>query len=151
MEKTLIRLLDAYLLRGRYNRHNRKVEILLESFQELQNHIRYTLFKLGSKNEAKFNRPDYLKYKYRIPYDSSKSWYTPKELIETYTFLKHYSIFNTRFIGELVQISLVIGKYNTSEGCFHILLPSFVEMMKYRDFSVERLKILPPPEDMNAA
>lgn len=148
-EKTIIRLLDSFLLRGRYIRHNRKVVILLESFQQLQNHIRYTLFKQGSKSEAKSNRPDYLKYKYRIPYDSSKSWYTPTELLDTYNFLKYDPIYNTRFIGELAQISLIVGKYSISESCFHILLPSFVEMLKYRDFSVQQLKVLPPPEDLN--
>lgn len=143
-EKTIIRLLDAFLLRGRNNRHTRKVEILLESFEELQNHIRYTLFRQGSKHEAKFHRPDYLKYKYRIPYDSSKNWYTPSELMETYAFLKNEINFNPKFIGELAQISLIIGKYQPSESCYHILLPSFVEMMKYRDFSVDRYKMLPP-------
>lgn len=147
-ERRLVRLFDNFLLRGRINRNSKKVEILEESFEDLRNHIRYNLFKQGSKSEAKGIMPDYCKIKYQIPYDSSMNWYTPKEILEIYsTFLKYEKSLTSEFIGELAYIGLLTGKYNPSENCYHIHLPSFVEFLKYREYSLMQYRWLPGPEE----
>jgi len=143
-ERRIIDLFDAFLLRGRDNRNKRKVEILQESFELLQDHIRYQLYKQGSKAEAKIIMPDYLKHKYEIFYDGSQNWYTPKEALSNYPFLKNEKHFTSKFIGELAKIGLISGKYQPADGCYYILLPSFVDMMKYRDHCVEQSRMLPP-------
>ena len=145
-DRRITKLFDAFLLRGRYFRHTSKVEILQESFEDLQNHIRYTLFKQVSKQEAKMKRPKYLDYKYEIPYDHNRVWFTPSDLLETYSqFLKYEKDFTTDFLGDLTLINLVAGKYQPSEHCYHISLTSFVEILKFREYNISQYRILPPP------
>jgi hypothetical protein len=145
-ERRLVKLFDAFLLRGRGNRNSKKIEILQESFENLQDHIVYNLFMQASKNDASIKTPEYLKYKYGIFYDSGQNWYTPKEILETYSFLKHEKNFTTEFIGEMAYIGLVTGRYQPAENCYYISLPSFVWLMKYREFIVKQYLILPPTD-----
>lgn len=150
-ERRLVRLFDNFLLRGRLNRNSKKIEILLESFEVLQGHIKYNLLKQVSKAEAKIIIPIYCKTKYRIFYDRSMNWYTPSEVLKAYSeFLAHERSFTCEFIGELAHIGLVTGKYNPTENCYYILLPSFVDMVKLRDYSVSQYLFLPPPDSPKA-
>ena len=151
-ERRIVRLFDAYLLRGRDNRKSKNIEILQQSFFDLQAHIKYNHLKQVSKNEAKIIQPPYCKKKYMIFYDRSYNWYTITEALDTYSdFLKEEKNFTVEFIGELVNIGLITGKYNLSENCYHILLPSFVDLIKYRDYSVSKILLLPPPPDFPQA
>ncbi|MDP1801193.1 MAG: hypothetical protein Q8L81_07575 [Bacteroidota bacterium] len=146
-EKRLVQLYDAFLLRGRDHRNSKKIEILQESFEILQQHIKYNLMKQGSNNEDIINTPHYLKYKYEIFYDKEKNWYTPSELIDTYSFLKNERHFTSKFIGEMAYIGMIIGKYQPHENCYYIHLPSFVWLIKYREYIVRQYLMLPPPPD----
>ena len=145
-EKRIVKLFDAHLLRGNDNRQTRKIEILQESFEELREHIKYQRFKLASKIEAKLKMPIYCKYKYRIYYDRSNHLYTPTELLKTYSdVLRHEKHFTVEFIGELVTMGMLIGKYKPSENCYLVFLPSFVELLKFREYNIDKMHILPPP------
>ncbi|MDP1801179.1 MAG: hypothetical protein Q8L81_07505 [Bacteroidota bacterium] len=145
-ERRLVKLFDAFLLRGRSHRNSKKIEILQESFEYLQRHINYNLFRQGSNIGDVIPTPEYLNYKYRIFYDNGQNWYTPKEILDTYPFLKHERNYTTEFIGEMVYVSLIIGKYQPSENCYYISLPSFVWLMKYHEYTVKQY-LLFPPED----
>lgn len=147
-ERRLVRMFDAFLLRGRGNRNSRKIEILQESFEELMAHIEYN-FSRRTNNKANIlvKIPEYLKYKYSIYYDKELNWYTPSEILKTYyNILKNEKYFTCEFIGELVQMGLIIGKYAPKEDCYFILLTSFVELMKLREHCVRQYLILPPPD-----
>lgn len=148
-ERRLVRLFDAFLIRGRGNRNSRKIEILQESFEDLMGHIEYNFFRRGSKNGDKPHKiPEYLKHKYGIFYDKELNWYTPSEILKTYyAILKNETYFTCEFIGELVQMGLIIGKYSPKENCYYILLPSFVDLMKLREHSLQQYRWLPPPND----
>lgn len=146
-ERRIVKLFDAHLLRGKENRHGHKILVLQESFDLLKGHVHYTSMKKTLGHEAKSKRPNYLNCKYQIYYDSNKNWYTPKEILEIYSFLKYEGRFNTEFIGELYQVGLVLGKYQSSEGCYHISLSSFVDLLKYLNFTLTQSLIFPPPPD----
>ena len=145
-ERMLLQLYNAFLLRGRRNGNSKKIEILQESFENLQDHIIYNLFMRGSKEDLSIRKPDYLKYKYKIFYDSSKNWYTPSEILETYPFLKYERAYTTKFIGDMAMVSLVIGKYQPCDNCYYISLPSFVWLMKYHEYTVRQYLMLPPDD-----
>lgn len=146
-ERIIVKLFDAHLLRGIDDRNTRKILILEESFELLQGHIRYMHYKQAFKQKAKAKRPRYLNHKFKIYYDSSKNWYTPKEILETYTFLKQEKKFNTEFIGELSKIGLLVGTYQQSQCCYHVTLSSFVELIKYMNYTLAQSLLLPPPSD----
>jgi hypothetical protein len=146
-ERRIVKLFDAHLLRGKENRHGHKVLVLQESFELLKGHVHYTSIKKISKQEAKVKRPTYLNCKYQIYYDSNKNWYTPKEILEIYSFLKHENRFNTELIGELYQVGLIFGKYQPSESSYHVSLSSFVDLLKYMNYTLAQSLILPQPPD----
>lgn len=143
-ERKLRTLVDAFLLRGRSNRNTKKVEILQESFEVLQAHIIYNYEMKTCKNREMVIRPVYMKYKYQVYYDSNHSWYTPKEVIENYPFFKTEQNYTTNFIGDLVEIGMITGKYVTSERCFYILIPSIVWLIKYHEYTVSQYLFFPP-------
>jgi hypothetical protein len=149
-ERRLTRLFDAFLLRGRCNRKSSRIEILEESFEELLDHVRYTLQKQLSKLDKRLpvKIPEYCKHKYRIYYDSSFNLYTPSEILKTYSeFLQYERYFSPEFIGELVHMGLITGKYSPGENCYYVLLSSFVDIIKLREYCVDGYKLLPPPQD----
>ena len=145
--RMLIKLFDSFLLRGRDNRKTKDIEILVESFEDLKKHIEYNFDKRISKEASKLGRPHYLTRKYTVFYDSSNNWYTPKEVLHTYSpFLKYEKSFSCEFIGSLALIGLIIGKFNTSENCYHVQLSSFLELMKYQEYSLQQYRIFPTDE-----
>ncbi len=148
-ERRLVRLFDTFLLRGRGNRKSKKVEILQESFEDIMKHIEYNFYKrTGNKSDLPVKIPEYLKYKYRIFYDSALNWYTPSEILNTYCdILKNETFFTCEFLGDLVMMGLIVGKYSPRENCYYILLTSFVELMKLREHSVRQYLLLPPPDE----
>lgn len=152
-ERRLVRLFDTFLLRGRGNRKSKKVEILQESFEDIMKHIEYNFYKRTSnKSDLPVKIPEYLKYKYQIFYDSKLNWYTPSEILTTYCdILKNETYFTCEFLGDLVMMGLIVGKYSPRENCYYILLTSFVELMKLREHSVRQYLLLPPPNEPPSA
>ncbi|MBA2613941.1 MAG: hypothetical protein H0U95_18405 [Bacteroidetes bacterium] len=146
-ERVLRSLVDAFLLRARSNRNSKKTEILQESFEQLQRHINYNFLKRTANIGSIIPEPEYINKKYKIFYDKSQTWYTPKEILETYPFLKLEKSYTCEFIGDLVQIGMVIGKFQRSEDCFFISLPSFVWLLKYHEFTVSQFVFLRPDDD----
>ena len=146
-EKRLVKLFDVGLLRGNDNRQTRKIEILEESFEDLRNHIKYNHFLQGSKADAVVKMPVYIKYRYKIYYEKNYHWHTPAEALKTYSnILQYEKNISIEFIGELVSMNVVIGRYKPSESSYQVFLPSFTDLIKYREYSVEKNHWLPPPE-----
>ena len=138
-------LFDANLLRGRYDRKKRQVFILEESFIELLKHIKYNYLIQASKlpgDDIKFSIPCYCSIPKLIIYDLDKYWYTPTELLALYPQLAKEQLFSESFIGQLVHKHVIRGKYDSIEKCTLILKPSFDELLKYRNYLIDKNKIL---------
>lgn len=150
-ERRIVRLFDAFLLRGRDNRNSRRIEILEESFNDLQNHIHYN-FLIRSGNHTAIKIPEYLRYKFQNQSTDPLTWYTPTEVIkENFSILRNETYFTCEFIGELVLMGLIIGKYSPKENCYYILLNSFADLIDFRDHCVRQYVLRPPPDDRPAA
>ncbi len=145
-ERKLKTLAEAFLLRARSNRNSKKTEILQESFEQMQLHINYNFLKRSANMGDVVKEPTYITHKYKIFYDKSQTWYTPKEILEIFDFLKYERSYTSEFIGYLVEIGMVIGKFQRSENCFFVSLPSFVWLLKYHEFTVKQYLILPPED-----
>ena len=132
-ERFLVKLFDAHLLRGQTNRKLKKVEILEESFLQLLVHINYNLEKKKyHKIDDEILAPIYCKIVDRtIKYNIDKSWYTATELLNELKSIKHHRIYTTDFINELMHKDILIGRYDKTEKIGFILLPSFIELIKY--------------------
>lgn len=146
-ERSLSKLVEAFLLRGRKNHRTKKLEILEESFEILKRHIEYRYLKCASLVDAKnlSKKPEYLKVKYSIYYDKSHSWYSYSELREFYNdILQWDTCFDCKFIGDCVTMRLLDGRYSQNEKCYLIQLSSFVDLLKLRDYCIDRAKWLPP-------
>lgn len=150
-ERRLIKLFEAFMLCGMTNRKSRKIEIIQESFELLQNHIHFNRNMQAAKKDADVLRPEYLNIRYQIFSDNSLVWYTPKDLLETYaetvSLDKH---FTTEFIGELTDIGLILGRYSPTDNCYNVLSRSFLWLLKYRKFILDQYGLLPPPESPQA-
>lgn len=147
-EKFLVRLFDAHLLRGQPNRKLKKVEILEESFLELLKHINYNLQRQMYHSHAeKISVPTYcctIEDK-TIHYNLDKSWYTATELLEEINSLKQHKIYTVDFINELMHKGILRGRYDKTDKTALILLPSFIELIKYRNYTLtQNLFYLPP-------
>lgn len=145
-ERRIVKLFDASLLIGRPNRTSKKVEILEESFEYIQKHIEYSFLKRTGnlKLNAHFTIPQYLKVKYELPYDNGLTWYTPTEVRKTYEFIfKKEEALTIQLLGDLVQMGLVIGKYDPKENCYYMLLTSFVEILKLHEYCVSEKLLFP--------
>lgn len=139
-DKFLSRLYDAHLLRGRLNRKTKKVELLEESWLDLLLLINYNL----SSQIIPLNGEPIIVYppKYyhtltgKLIYDSDKFWYTPTEILSIYKFLEHEKNYTVEFVGDLVDKGIVRGRYDNTEKCYHILLPSFNKLLEYRENTI---------------
>ena len=148
-ERFLVKLFDAHLLRGQNNRKLKKVEILEESFLELLKHINYNLHRQmyhHSKDE-KISVPIYCSIEDKtMRYNLDKSWYTATELLEELKSLKQHKIYTVDFINELMHKGILRGRYDKTDKLGLILLPSFIELIKYRDYTLTQNLFYPPPK-----
>ena len=147
-ERFIVKLFDAHLLRGQTNRKLKKVEILEESFLELLKHINYNLQKqMYYSIEEKISVPIYCAIEDgTVRYNLDKSWYTATELLEELKSLKQHKIYTVDFINELMHKGIIRGRYNKTEKIGLILLPSFIELIKYRDYTLTQNLFFPPPK-----
>jgi hypothetical protein len=142
--RRIIKLFDAFLLCGKNDRNAKCVQILEESFEELRNLIAYNAHIKSSTGKHPLILPVYLKQKYQIYYESSLAWYSCKELLKIYSVnVVHVKNMNCGFIGELIRMGLLIGKYDRTEKCYHVNLRSFVYLMKFHEYTLELYKMLP--------
>ncbi|HXU26374.1 MAG TPA: hypothetical protein VN698_04020 [Bacteroidia bacterium] len=136
-------LFDANLLRGRYDRTKRQVFILEESFIDLLKHMKYNYLIQANYlpgDEIKFSIPPYCCLTEVVTIKENKHWYTPTEVLELYPKLYQEKIFNESFIGQLVHKNIIRGKFDSTEKCTLILKPSFDELLKYRNYMIEKNK-----------
>jgi hypothetical protein len=147
-ERFLVKLFDAHLLRGQTNRRLKKVEILEESFLELLKHINYNLQKqMYYSNEEKISVPIYcLIEDNTIRYNIDRSWYTASDLMNELPSIKQHKIYTVDFINELMLKGILRGRYDKTEKIGFILLPSFIELIKYRDYTLTQNLFYPPPK-----
>lgn len=132
-------LYDAGLLRGYYDRRKRKVFILEEAWIDLLNHRNYNLYiQMEGSDTMKFSVPAYCGSKFPKTYQYDKYWYTPTEILEEYWQLGEIPAFKVSLISKLVKTGIVRGKINSSEPHVLVLLPSFVELLKYRDWVIKK-------------
>lgn len=142
-ERFLVKLFDAHLLRGQNNRKIKKVEILEESFLELLKHINYNLqVQMYKFNEEKISVPNYCLIENKTTiYSINESWYTASEIIYHTPAIKYHKIFNVEFINELMEKGILRGRIDRSQKIRLILLPSFIELMKYRNHTLNQNQI----------
>ncbi len=147
-ERFLVKLFDAHLLRGQTNRRLKKVEILEESFLQLLLHINYNLDKQKfNVHDEKIPIPIYCTIEDNtIRYDMTKNWYTATELMLELPSIKHHKIYTVDFINELMLKGILRGRYDKTEKIGFILLPSFLELIKYRDYTLTQNLFYPPPK-----
>ena len=147
-ERFLVKLFDAHLLRGQTNRRLKKVEILEESFLELLKHINYNLqMQMYYSNEEKISVPIYCLIEDKtIRYNIDRSWYTATDLMKELPSIKHHKIYTVDFINELMLKGILRGRYDKTEKIGFILLPSFIELIKYRDYTLTQNLFYPPPK-----
>lgn len=142
-ERFLVKLFDAHLLRGQNNRKIKKVEILEESFLELIKHINYNLqVQMYKFNEEKISVPNYCQIENKIIiYSIDKSWYTASEIIHEVPAMRYHKIFTVDFINELMEKGMIRGRMDRSQKVGLILLPSFIELLKYRNYMLKQNQI----------
>ena len=147
-ERFLVKLFDAHLLRGQTNRKLKKIEILEESFLELLKHINYNLqMQMFNSNAEKILIPIYCVIEDEtIRYNRNRSWYTATELMKELPSIKHHKVFTVDFINELMLKGILRGRYDKTEKLGFILLPSFIELIKYRDYTLTQNLFYPPPK-----
>lgn len=146
-EKFLVKLFDAYLLRGQNNRKLKKVEILEESFLELIKHINYNLqIQMYRFNHEKISVPNYCEIENKTTeYEIENSWYTASEIIYHMPSIKYHKIFTVEFINELMDKGMVRGRIDRTQKIGLILLPSFLELLKYRNYMLKQNQINDQP------
>lgn len=150
-ERRLVQFYETNILSGVHNKKTKKIEIIEESFELLQNHIQFNRNMQSAKQYSDVSRPQYLNLKYEIFSDNSLIWYTPKEILERYSeTIAYHKHFTTTFIGDLTDVGLVLGRYNPSENCYNVLCRSFLWLLKYRKFIVDQNGLLFPPESPQA-
>lgn len=143
-EKFLVKLYDAHLLRGNTNRRLKKIEILEESFLALIIHINYNLEQYSYKfGDNKISVPAYcmIEQKPKVYTNIENSWYTASEIIHLMALNYQCKCFTVEFLNELVEKFIVRGKYEKTMKVNLILLPSFKELMKYRNHTLEQNRI----------
>jgi hypothetical protein len=136
-ERFLVQLYDAHLLRGQANRTLKKVEILEESFLELVKHIIYNMeMQMRISGEEKISVPCYCSSQDNsIRYDVDTSWYTATDIMRELPSITDNKIYTVSFINELMFKGILRGRYDKTDKIGLILLPSFVELIKYRDYT----------------
>ena|SRR3989344_3473143 len=139
-EKFLVKLFDAHLLRGQNNRKLKKVEVLEESFLELIKHINYNLqVQMYRFNSEKISVPNYCEMGNQITtYSLDKSWYTASEIIYHMPTIKYHKMFTVEFINELMDKGMVRGRIDRTQKVGLILLPSFIELIKYHNYMIKQ-------------
>jgi hypothetical protein len=142
-EKFLVKLFDAHLLRGQNNRKLKKVEILEESFLELLKHINYNLqLQMYRFNHEKISVPNYCEIENKVTeYSLEKSWHTASEILQEMPAIKYHKIFTVDFINELMDKGMVRGRIDRTQKVGLILLPSFIELLKYRNYMIKQNQI----------
>ncbi len=143
-ERFLVKLFDAHLLRGNTNRKLKKIEILEESFLELLKHINYNLEQYSFRFDGtKISVPQYCfeEQKTKIYSNIENSWYTSSEVIRITEIHANCKCFTVEFLNELVEKFIVRGRYDKSMKVNLILLPSFKELMKYRNYTLKQNQI----------
>jgi hypothetical protein len=139
-------LFDVGFLRGYYDRHKRKIFILEESWIDLLKHRNYNLSlqMYNVSDNPKFSiPPPYCNDEFPKTYIYDKYLYTPTELLKLFEFLKCIPAFTTKFINMLVKTGMVRGNINLTEPYVEVLLPSFIEFLKYRDWVIQKNLIHP--------
>lgn len=142
-ERFILKLFYANLLRGCYESRAKRIEILESSFLELLKHINYNLEKrLYRFEDDKISVPHYCQelQKPRI-YQIEDNWLTATEILSIVPKLKECKGFSIEFINELVDKYILRGKYDKSNKVNVILFPSFKELMKYRNYTLEQNRI----------
>jgi hypothetical protein len=135
----LVQLYDAHLLRGQLDRRLKKTEILEESFLELVKHIHYNLQMQMNliSCEEKISVPIYCSSQDNsVRYDLDKSWYTATDIMREVPLITQHKMFTISFINELMLKGILRGRYDKTEKIGLILLPSFIELMKYRNYTL---------------
>jgi len=144
--RLIIKLFRANLLRGYYDSHNKKFMILEESWLEMIKHVNYNLYlQIFPLNDEpiKFSVPTYCNNLKQIRYDLEKNWYTPTELLAEYEKLRDDRIFDIFFIKQLRHCGLIRGGHDPKEKVTIILLASFIELLLYRDYILQRNMVSP--------
>jgi hypothetical protein len=70
-----------------------------------------------------------------IRYDVDNSWYTATDIMRELPSVKDNKIYTVAFINELMFKGILRGRYDKTDKIGLILLPSFVELLKYRDYT----------------
>ena len=135
-EMFLGQLVDAYLLKGKYDRHKRKMFILEESVLVLINHINYNIYCeliQTSEDIIRYSVPSYCdgcNFSFNVSYEDSL-WVSPSSILAEYPNFRDFKIFNERLICQLVHKKILRGRYDTTDRETLVLAPSFRELHKY--------------------
>ena len=138
-EVFLGQLVDSYILKGRIDRHKRKLLILEESVLVLIKHINYNTYceLIQTEDEPiKYSVPSYcdsFRVSYNVSYEDPL-WVTPTDLLLEYPKLKELKLFDENFIAQLVHKKILRGKYNYSNKYTLVLSPSFRELHNYINY-----------------
>jgi hypothetical protein len=144
--KFIVKLFRANLLRGHYDSVNKRFMILEESWLDLIKHMNYNMYLqiFPVEGEApRFSVPTYCHHPKYLHFQMERNWYTPTEVLEEYSMLKHEKEFNIRFLRQLVHAGLVRGSYDPKEKIIQILMPSFIELLLYRDYIIQQNLVSP--------
>jgi hypothetical protein len=140
-------LFDAHLLRGYYDRKKREVLILEKSWLHLLIHMNYNLYlqiQPVDGEPVKFSIPSYCtNITSQITYNFEKNWYSPSEILDNFERLREENIFTEKFIVQLVQTGILRGKHDSSLKTTYVLLPSFIELLYYRNATIKKNMIIP--------
>ena len=140
-------LFDAQLLRGYYDRKKRQVFILEKSWLHLIIHMNYNLYlqmQPINGEPIRFSIPSYCKnINTQIKYNFEKNWYSPTELLDQFERLREENIFTEKFIVQMVQTGILRGKYDSSLKITYVLLSSFIELLFYRNATIQKNKFIP--------
>ncbi len=146
-ETFITHLFDAHLLRGFYDRKKRQVFILEKSWLHLLIHMNYNLYlqiQPINGEPIKFSIPKYCSsITSEIKYELDKNWYSPTEILDNFERLRDEKIFTEKFIVQLVQTGILRGKHDNTLKITYVLLTSFIELLYYRNITIQKNQILP--------
>lgn len=147
-KRFITKLFDANLLRGRTDRKSHRIEILEESWLDLLILIDYNLDRRKYHSDTgalKLYTPPSCNYTIeQLRTEQVIEWKTPTDLIKSYDHFLHYEkVYTAEFVGDLIDKGIVRGKYDETGKCYQVLVPSFIDLIKYREYTITQNLFFP--------